>query len=76
MDELRSIFVRVLREPESKIVDTVSPKTLMSWNSLRHVELIMEIERSFGVIFSVAEIVALSSFAKIRETLQLKGALA
>ena len=59
----------------SKITDTISPKTLLSWNSLRHVELIMAIEQSYNVMFSTPEIISLTSFAGVRDMLLRKGAV-
>lgn len=74
MTDLRSLFARILREPISNITDAVSPKTLLSWNSLRHVELVMEIEETYSVTFSTAEIIALNSFIGVRDMLLGKGA--
>lgn len=73
MQNLRELFARILREPVEKITDTISPKTSMSWNSLRHVELVTEIERTYNITFSTAEIIAMNSFANVREVIQRKG---
>ena len=75
MSDLHDLFARVLHEPLSKITDTISPKTLLSWNSLRHVELIMAIEQSYDVMFSTPEIISLTSFAGVRDMLVRKGAV-
>ena len=75
MSDLQNLFARILREPLSKITDTISPKTLLSWNSLRHVELVMAIEQSYNVMFSTPEIISLTSFAGVRDMLVRKGAV-
>jgi acyl carrier protein len=76
MSDLHHLFARILGEPVNRITDATSPKTLSSWNSLRHVQLVMEIEASYDVTFTTAEIIGLTSFAGVREMLQRKGALA
>jgi acyl carrier protein len=76
MNKLQSLFARILREPLSNITESISPKTLSSWDSLHHVELIMEIEDVYKVIFTTAEIIGLTSLARVREVLQSKVAAA
>ena len=58
---LREIFSRVLRIPKDKITLDSSPKTTRSWDSLRQVELVIEVEEAYGVSFSPSEIFELSS---------------
>ncbi len=73
MTKLTTIFASVLGEPEERITDDASPKTLPRWDSLRHVTLVMEVEDQFGVTFSTSEIVGLNSIRSIRQTLVSKG---
>lgn len=75
MEKLEYLFARVLCEPVNKIDDKSSPRSLRGWDSMRHVELVLEIERAYHVSFTTAEIVALTSFGRVREMLVKKGAL-
>jgi acyl carrier protein len=73
MSKLSSIFASVLGEPENRITEDASPKTLYRWDSLRHVSLVMALEDEFGIMFSTSEIMSLSSVGGIRQTLVNKG---
>jgi acyl carrier protein len=73
MSKLSSIFASVLGEPENRITEDASPKTLPRWDSLRHVSLVMALEDEFGITFSTSEIMSLSSVGGIRQTLASKG---
>ena len=58
---LKKIFSEVLRVGPDDISPTSSTKTLRHWDSLRHVELVVAIEETFGVSFSAAEVFGLTS---------------
>jgi len=73
---LKEIFSRVLRVPPDKITLDSSPKTTRHWDSLRHVELVLEVEEAYGVSFTSSEIFALSSVQGFLEILQHKQATA
>ncbi|WP_394829065.1 acyl carrier protein [Pendulispora albinea] len=70
---LRALVSKVLREAEENVSDDASPKTLKSWNSTKHVELIMAVERNYKVRFSTAEIVTARSLKSIRDLLVKHG---
>ena len=70
---LREIFAQALNEPVERIDDRASPATLRSWDSLRHVELIIEVESKYKVSFSTTEIFAMTSFQGFRDALTRKG---
>jgi acyl carrier protein len=70
---LREIFASILGEPVDRIDAQASPETLLSWDSLRHVELIIEVENRYGVSFSTTEIFAMTSFQGFEDALARKG---
>jgi hypothetical protein len=51
-----------------------SPVTVPEWNSLKHIELIVEIEMAYRVRFSRPEIASLRTVGEIRSLLSRKGA--
>jgi acyl carrier protein len=71
---IKEIVSRVLGVPEDKITPDSSTKTTRSWDSLRHVELVLEVEEAYGVSFTPTEIFALSSVRGFCELLQKKKA--
>ena len=72
IDQLKEIFASVLHEPLESITDDASPRKLLSWDSLRHVELIIEIETRFGVSFSATEVFGMNTFHGFRDMLARK----
>lgn len=59
-------------------VDSVSEDdsmhTIKSWDSLRHLNLVIAIEEHFGITFDPDEILELTSVRKISETIRRHGA--
>ena len=72
-DSLERVFAHVLRVSVDALDDATSPKTLVAWNSLRHVELVVAVENAYGVRFSNAEMLALQTLGSFREVLHRKG---
>lgn len=59
-------------EPGEFSPDTV-PEDVLRWDSLGHMNLVMDLEDTFDVHFEVDEITEMSSGRKIIELLQAKG---
>ena len=71
--KLEELFATVLREPVAALSDTASPTTVRSWDSLRHIELVMAAEAEYGVRFETSEVVTIRTLGCMRELLQQKG---
>jgi acyl carrier protein len=71
--KLEELFATVLREPVSTLSNEASPTTIRSWDSLRHIELVMAAEAQYGVRFETSEVVTIRSLGGMRELLQRKG---
>ncbi len=65
--KLRKVFAKVFEMEEEEITDESSPGTIVLWDSLRHLKMIMEIESAFHVKLTMKEIRSMSTFARIRE---------
>jgi acyl carrier protein len=73
----RSLFDvvgRALNAKPDSISDETSPETNRRWDSLRHLDLMTEIEDAFSVRFTTAEIMQARSVGDIRRLLREKGA--
>jgi acyl carrier protein len=70
---LNEIVARVLSVPADQLTDESDPTTVGSWNSLRHIELIVQVETAYGLKFSRSEMVGLRSVGQIRAMLLKKG---
>ena len=71
--KLETLFSNLLQEPIESINEETSPRSTRSWDSLKHLELVMAIEGTYSVQFSMPEIVGLNSLGNIRQILKLKG---
>lgn len=73
MQQLRTIFANVLQQPIHAISDETSPRNTESWDSLRHIELVLAVESAFDIRFSTSEMTSLYSLADVRQILHAKG---
>ncbi|HSA80026.1 MAG TPA: acyl carrier protein [Geminicoccaceae bacterium] len=71
--QLEELFAKVLREPVTSLSAESSPKTMTSWDSLRHIELIMSAEAEYGVSFTTSEVTTIRTLGCMRELLLQKG---
>jgi acyl carrier protein len=73
---LEELFATILHEPASALSDDASPATLRSWDSLRHIELVMAAEATYGVRFETAEVTTIRTLGGMRALLRRKGVAA
>ena len=74
MDKLYEVAAEVLKIPVDEISDETSPKNTQSWDSLKHIELVLAYEMKFGVKFAPSEVVLINSIGGVRSLLEQKGA--
>jgi len=54
--QLNEIFIDVLDLDEVELTDKTSANDIEEWDSLSHIQLIVAIEKSFGIKFTSLEI--------------------
>ena len=64
-DRIKSIMSAVFEIPEEQIKDNSSPDTIESWDSLKHMNLIVALEEEFEVEFTDDEILEMMNYALI-----------
>ena len=69
--KLREIF-KALFGTIPELNDDTSSKNIASWDSLRHVMLITEVENQFEIKFELDEMLSMSTFGEIREKIESK----
>lgn len=74
--KLEELFARTLCEPVSVFSDAASPSTVRSWDSLRHIELVMAAEVAYGIRFETSEVTTIRTLGCMRGMLQQKGVTA
>lgn len=70
---LNQLLATVLKVDENSITEDTSAKNLKAWNSSRHVELVMALEKHYQLRFTTPEVVALQSVRQIKEILGKRG---
>jgi acyl carrier protein len=72
-DRVATIFENVFGIDAAAFSPSTVPEDVLRWDSLGHMNLVMNLEDTFDVHFEVDEITELSSGQKILEILQAKG---
>ena len=74
MSQVETIFKKVLKNEDLLLTDESSAETVPGWDSLTHVTLIAEIEKHFGIKFSLREMLSWKSVGKMIDCLEKKVA--
>ncbi len=69
------IVSSVLGHPLERVNEDTSPDTVKTWDSLRHMKLMMALEEELGVQFTADQIVEMISVGLILAVLDETGAL-
>ncbi len=70
-----SLLADVLQIPASGITEDLAMKDVEAWDSLKHMELIVSLEQSFGIELTFEDIVAMQSVGEIKRVLRERGAV-
>ena len=70
--KIKNILASVLEVPVKEIHDDASQKNLSIWDSLQHLNLIVELEESFNLEFEPEEIGDMNSLEKIEKIINLR----
>ena len=57
--QLQDVFRRVFDDDDLSITDATTAADIDGWDSMAHVNLILAVEKQFGVRFSASEIAAM-----------------
>ena len=69
--QLVSVAARILNVPETSLTPETGMGDLDAWDSLGHLRLMMELEHTFRVRFSTAQIRELTSLIEIQNVLPI-----
>jgi acyl carrier protein len=70
---LKQVFVDTLGLSADVDVEKLKYRSIPEWDSIAHMQLVMEIETAFGVMLPTDDVIALSSFEKAKEILGKHG---
>jgi len=69
-EKIEVLLAEVLQIPAAAITDDLAMTDLDIWDSLKHMELIMALEQSFGLQLNFDEIVRMRSVGEIKRVLK------
>ena len=73
MRTFEDIVVEHLHIERADIKDTLTPKDVPHWDSMNYLLFIAELEKEFGVSFTMDEVLTAESLGSIKEALRAKG---
>lgn len=71
-DRIRSVMSAVLAVPAEEINDGTSPDSIESWDSMKHMNMVVGLEEEFDIEFSDDDIVDMNNFALIVEAVSAR----
>jgi acyl carrier protein len=69
---LKSVFEKVLEENDIPITREMTARDIEKWDSLRHIQLINEVERAFGVKFKLREVLRMKNTGDLIDLIHIK----
>ena len=69
---LQDVFREVFARPELELSEGLSAPDVEGWDSLKHIELVISVEDTFGVTFRTAEVAALETVGDLAAALRTK----
>ena len=70
--KLKSVFERVLEENNITITRELTANDIEKWDSLRHIQLISEVESTFGIKFKLREIMGMNNVGDLIDLIHAK----
>jgi acyl carrier protein len=71
-DKLKSVFQKVFGENDITITREMTAQDVEEWDSLRHIQLISEVERAFGIKFKLREILGMKNVGDLIDLIHAK----
>jgi len=70
--KLKSVFEKVLEEKDLTITREMTAHDVEKWDSLRHVQLISEVESAFGIKFKLREVMSMKNVGDLIDLIHAK----
>jgi len=72
LNDLNEIFKEVLDDDDIQLNNTTTANDIEDWDSLAHIQLIVAIEKKFGIRFNSMEVAGFKKIGDIISTIQTK----
>lgn len=71
-DKIKNVMAAVFEIPAGDITDKTSPDILESWDSLKHMNLIVALEEEFNIQLTDEEILDMVNFPNIKNIIKVR----
>lgn len=71
-EQVRAIAADLFEVPVEEVTESSSPETIEAWDSLQHLNLMVELQMQFGVNFTPKETATMTSIASVAAVLDTK----
>jgi acyl carrier protein len=71
-DRLQGVFRKVFDDDSIELYDAMTAADLDDWDSLSHVQLMVAVEKDFGIRFLTAEVISLKDVGEMIRLLEDK----
>jgi acyl carrier protein len=71
-DKLQSVFQKVLEENDITITREMTAQDIEAWDSLRHIQLLSEVETAFGIKFKLREVLSMKNVGDLIDLIHAK----
>jgi acyl carrier protein len=72
-DELKRVLLNALKLDDWEINDETTAAQVPRWDSLNHVNVILAVEKHFGVRFKTAEVLKLKNIGELQRLIDAKS---
>jgi acyl carrier protein len=72
-EKIETLMADLFDMKNEDIMDSLAMANTDGWDSLKHMELIVSIEQSFGIELAFEEIIAMQTLKDIKKILKEKG---
>jgi acyl carrier protein len=71
-NKLKSVFQKVLAANNITITREMTAQDIEEWDSLRHIQLIGEVEKAFGIKFKLREVLSMKNVGDLIDLIHAK----
>jgi acyl carrier protein len=71
-DSMNKVFREIFDDPTISLKDETTAQDIEGWDSLRHIDLIMQLEEEFNLRFTVDDITGLKNVGEMIAMLERK----
>lgn len=71
-EKLNHVFREVFDDDEITVNDTTTAEDIEDWDSLEHVNLIVAVEKSFGIRFNIGEVTSMKNVGEMMDFIQAR----